>query len=72
MTQVTQSSPAPTLALAWFLGHLGHGRSMTQMTQKPVALVLERTPSPWCSSARTGSHVMTQMTQRPRVARTGA
>jgi hypothetical protein len=39
---------------------------MTQMTQKPVALVLERAPSPWCSSARTASHAMTQMTQSRR------
>jgi len=31
--------------------------------------VLERTPSPWCSSARTGSHAMTQMTQRRRPTR---
>ena len=37
MTQVTQSSPPFTLALAWFLGHLGHDRSMTQMTQRPTA-----------------------------------
>jgi len=42
---------------------------MTQMTQRPTALVLERTPSPWCSSARIGSHAMTQMTQRRRPTR---
>jgi hypothetical protein len=51
------------------LGTLGNRHAMTQMTQQPVALVLERTPSPWCSSARTGSHAMTQMTQRRRPTR---
>jgi len=51
------------------LGTLGNRHAMTQMTQKPVALVLERTPSPWCSSARTASHAMTQMTQRRRPTR---
>jgi len=51
------------------LGNLGNRHAMTQMTQRPVALVLERTPSPWCSSARIGSHAMTQMTQRRRPTR---
>jgi len=51
------------------LGHLGHRAAKTQISQRPPALVLERAPSPWCSSARTGAHAMTQMTQRRRPTR---
>jgi hypothetical protein len=69
---MTQSAHGVAHGVPTPLGNLGNPHAMTQMTQRPVALVLERAPSPWCSSARTASHAMTQMTQRPRVARTGA
>ena len=66
---MTQSAHAAMTAPPMPLGHLGHRAAMTQMTQRPVALVLKRAPSPWCSSARTGSHAMTQMTQRRQATR---
>jgi len=38
MTQMTQSFKASARAWPWFLGHLGHAKIMTQMTQSMAML----------------------------------
>jgi hypothetical protein len=50
-------------------GHFGQSARHDPNDPKAGALVLERTPSPWCSSARTALHAMTQMTQRRQATR---